>query len=185
MDILDVARDTIMNTKRINKKHYVLFDSKISIYVEIVDETNINIEIKLYNEDTEYFVYKKSLSGLDIKKELKELILKYKNFPELIEDVKVMINNELIDRNIEEIKFSMDSSDNHFYLFCYVDKNFMPYLSLQFMGLDKLTMYLEYYKELKSYRAEISFILFDIGANLPDIERALKTILDIKIQREE
>jgi hypothetical protein len=61
----------------------------------------------------------------------------------------------------------------------------MPYLSLQFKGLDKLTMCLEYYKELKSYKAEISFILFDIGANLPDIERALKTILNIKIQREE
>ncbi len=180
MDIINMAKSMLFNLNIIDDRHYVLFTSKIKLYIDIIDEENADIRITYY-KNKEYFLYKEHLHGIDIPDKIKKIFLLYQSFPDFIEDVKIIINNELIDRKIDNFYFSIHSSDNYFYLECFTD-NVIPYITLLFEGFKEVSIYLDYYKDIKGYKCKISFSTYFIKPELPEIEKAIKTLLDLEVQ---
>lgn len=160
---------------------YRLYNDNITFKIGLLYIKEI-IRIVIYLNNCDYAIDKREININDDLTEIEKIISEFIGLPQFIDNIKSLVINEIIGRNLIFKTTHLRATENFWYLEFDVDNEFSTYLELQFKAINYVSIYREYHKNINDYRLKLCYSIYDLPLNYEEIEKAVKTIMSIETQ---
>jgi hypothetical protein len=183
MDLINKKWSCDLEVRKIDQHHYILTNKNLEVSIEIMGDYSAELMIYLYYDNKKMLMYYGDVKGKDLLDKIDTIILKYNNLPDLIDDVKKVLREQLEANDIFQVNIEVYSSCDHWKIECYENGNSKdPIIELQFQELNNMTLFYHKIQVIDKYKYYVDIELHDISVNLYDIEQALSKTLKLQLQ---
>ncbi len=162
--------------------NYRITTKNLQVCMEMYNEYRARLIIFLYYDGNKFRVYDNIIKGDDLLDKIDSLILKYDSLPDLINDVKNVLKEQLNANDIRPFKLITYANYDCWGIECYNEEMKNPFLKLQFKELESLSLLYHRIQVIDKYKYYVDIELHDISVNLYDIEQALSKTLNLQLQ---
>jgi len=182
MDILQKKWSCDLEVIPIDWHYYRLTNKNLQACIEIFNEYRAHLTILLYYDDNKFRVYDDIIRDDNLLDKIDSIILKYNSLPDLIDDVKNVLREQLEANDIRPFKLITYANYDCWGIECYNEVTKNPFLKLQFKELESLSLLYHRIQVIDKYKYYVDIELHDISVNLYDIEQALSKTLNLQLQ---
>ena len=178
-----IAKKFKLNIEKNENGIYRLYNDNITFNIGLLYIKEI-IRIVIYLNNCYYAreIDKREININDDLTEIEKIISEFIGLPQFIDNIKSLVINEIIEHNLIFKTTNLRATENFWYLEFDVDNEFSTYLEFQFKAINYVSIYREYHKNINDYRVKLCYSIYDIPLNYEEIEKAVKTIMNIEVQ---